>query len=275
MSPALSETPCQFGEGGRLLGMLTLPATRDPARPVVVVPNTGVEHRVGPNRLHVQLARALAAAGYVVLRFDTAGLGDSDPAPGAPANASQDLKTVLDGLEARGLGRRYALVGLCSGAHDAHQFARGADERLKAMFFIDGYTYPTPRFSRLLWRARLLHPLRSLQHLIARLRGPGLDAPAGLDTDFIVWPTAAEAAQDFRAFLDRGLSLAFLFTGDVQSSYLYREQHTDVFPELRGRVQTWFLPHIDHTLTRQRAREELIGLVRGWLDALPAKPGGC
>lgn len=272
MSPSLVETPCLFGEGGRLLGILTTPAVRDPSRPVVVVPNTGVEHRVGPNRLHVQLARALAAAGYFVFRFDTAGLGDSDPAPGQRADATQDLGIVLDGLEARGLGARFALVGLCSGAHDAHQFARSGDPRLKAMFFIDGYTFATPRFNRLLLGARLSHPLRSFQRLIARLRGPGLDAPLGLDTDFIVWPLEAEVRRDYQAFIDRGVSLAFLFTGDVQANYLYREQHTDVFPELRGQVQTWFLPHIDHTLTRQSAREELIALVRGWLDALPAKP---
>lgn len=268
MSVGLRETPFTFGEEGRLFGILTTPPVRDLGKLVVVIPNTGVEHRVGPNRLHVQLARALAAAGFHVLRFDISGLGDSDPPRGKSANASNDLRLALDSLQARGLGGRYALIGLCSGAHDSHQFAKD-EPRVEALLFIDGYTYPTPRFKRQLWWARFTHVGRSLKGAIKRIRAASQgDTPEGLDTDFVVWPPRGEVQADYARFIARGVSMAFVFTGDTQRSYLYAEQHSDVFPDLRGIARVWFLPHIDHTLTRRKARAELIVLVREWLSSV-------
>lgn len=269
MSASLRETAFTFGEQGRLFGILTNPPVRDAGKLVVVIPNTGVEHRVGPNRLHVQLARALAAAGFTVLRLDISGLGDSDPPRGKSANASDDLRLALDTLQARGLGERYALIGLCSGAHDSHQFAKG-DARVKALLFIDGYTYPTPRFKRQLWWARFTHVGRSLNGAVKRIRAASQgETPGGLDTDFVVWPPRDEVQGDYARFIARGVAMAFVFTGDTQRAYLYAEQHGDVFPELRRAARVWFMPHIDHTLTRRKARVELIALVREWLSAIP------
>src|SRR6185503_8792569 len=52
--------------------------------PVVLLSNAGATHHVGPNRLYVMAARALAAAGLRSLRLDLPGLGDN-PAPDAEA----------------------------------------------------------------------------------------------------------------------------------------------------------------------------------------------
>jgi len=60
---ALTEEPLHFGEGGRLFGILTLPADLPGnARelPVFVFLSAGLLHRAGPRRLHVHLARELA-----------------------------------------------------------------------------------------------------------------------------------------------------------------------------------------------------------------------
>ena len=57
--PVLTEEPLQFGEGGRLFGILTLPGMpprRAQELPVFVFLNAGLLHRVGPHRLHVRLA---------------------------------------------------------------------------------------------------------------------------------------------------------------------------------------------------------------------------
>ncbi len=271
MSADLRESPYTFGDDGRLFGILTRPGVVNADRPVIVIPNTGIEHRVGPNRLHVQLARALAAAGFCVFRFDISGLGDSDPPRGKSANASDDLKLALDSLGTRVTGAGFVLVGLCSGAHDIHQFGRD-DARVRGLLFIDGYTYSTPHFQRLLWTARLTHIGRSVRRLFARLgeklKPPAEDAPQGVDTDFVVWPPKAETQADYERMLARGAALGFVFTGDTQWAYLYADQHIDAFPLLRGKAQVWFLPHIDHTLTRRKAREELIALVRHWLQGL-------
>lgn len=268
MSSDLREQPLQFGENKRLFGILTLPAAPDSSRPVVVIPNTGFDHRVGPNRLHVQTARALAAAGYCVLRFDISGLGDSDGPSDKPASSLTDCRLALDALDARRLSIRYVVVAVCSGAHDGHQLCR-VDERVVGLFTIDGYAYRNRKFQRLAWQAKLLHPLRSLQNLAGRwLPRYRLVEPQGADAELIVWPPQEEVAVDYQRFLERQVHLAFLFTGDVQNLYLYAEQHYDVFPVLRGHAPLWFLPHIDHTLTRRSAREEMIRLIRQWLMSL-------
>lgn len=262
---ALKETPLRFGEQGRLLGVLTVPANAIPGQPTVLIPNTGLEHRVGPNRLHVQIARALAAAGYVSLRFDVAGLGDSDPPPGQSPSAVEDLRRAAEALIARRLGPQFVLIGLCSGAHDAHQFA-AVDDRVAGALFIDGYAYPTPKFKAIRWQQRLSQPGKLLRRL-----GGGRQAeeqPPGIEVDLFRHPPQAQAQADYERMLQRGAHLAFVYTGDVQYEYVYREQLLDAFPVLKGYAKVWYLPHSDHTLTRRQTREELIALARDWLTGL-------
>jgi hypothetical protein len=86
-SSAVREEALSFGDGGRLFGILSEPGRG--ARTAVIFLNADANHRVGPNRLYVSLARDLAARGYPAFRFDVGGLGDSGPAPGMAEN--QDL----------------------------------------------------------------------------------------------------------------------------------------------------------------------------------------
>src|SRR5262249_27402146 len=89
---SVRETPLFLpvaGEGSRsLFGIHTEPL--DPPRgkrsPMVLFLNAGAVHRVGPNRMYVDLARSWAEHGLTSLRLDLSGLGDSPPAPGAPEN---------------------------------------------------------------------------------------------------------------------------------------------------------------------------------------------
>src|SRR5262245_15533151 len=101
---AYTEEPLQFGEGGRLLGILTLPGMRaadERTRPVFVFLSAGLLHRVGPYRLHVRLGRELAQMGFGSLRVDVAGIGDSSPRTGLTNRESiaADFADVLGVLE--------------------------------------------------------------------------------------------------------------------------------------------------------------------------------
>lgn len=261
----LKEKILRFGDNQRLFGVLTLPDAISPALPVVVIPNTGVEHRVGPNRLHVQLARALANAGYATLRMDVSGLGESEPAAGQAPDGALDLQLALDLLQ-RSLGARgFALIGLCSGAHDAHQLAK-RDARVRAALFIDGYAYPTARHRRRRLLTKLLHPERAWRRVLNRLRPPAV-APPGFSLDIYNKPPQSETASDYARMIERGMQMAFLFSGDLESSYSYPQQHLDAFPLLHERVRIWHLPEADHTLTRRASREEVIARILAWLQS--------
>jgi pimeloyl-ACP methyl ester carboxylesterase len=122
-----NEVFCQFGVNG-LFGILCRPTNRISSElesrrtDVVVIPNAGGGHHVGPCNLHVCLARALADAGIASFRFDLRNLGDSvtgmPPTVDQPypREAWQDLSIVLDELHAEYGFSRFAVAGLCSGA---------------------------------------------------------------------------------------------------------------------------------------------------------------
>ena len=122
---SVREQSVQFGAGRRLFGVVTEPVdglgSRD--KPAIVLLNVGANHRVGPNRMYVSIARDLAARGFCCLRFDVGGLGDSKIAPGAQENrlyskdSVVDVKTAMTFLGETLDIHRFVLVGLCSGAY--------------------------------------------------------------------------------------------------------------------------------------------------------------
>jgi exosortase A-associated hydrolase 1 len=61
--------------GDQLLGIVAMP--EQPGKTGVVIVVGGPQYRVGSHRQFLLLSRALAAAGYPVMRFDHSGMGDS------------------------------------------------------------------------------------------------------------------------------------------------------------------------------------------------------
>ena len=146
----LTEEPLQFGQGGRLFGILTLPSmtSRNAQElPVFVYLTAGLLHRVGPYRLHVRLARELAQMGFSSLRVDLAGMGDSPPRPGLTNQQSvaADFEEILDVLESR-LGRLpLVLAGLCTGADNATSLTL-REPRVVGMVLLDPICFPDDGF---------------------------------------------------------------------------------------------------------------------------------
>lgn len=173
---ALTEEPLHFGEGGRLLGILTRPAAPPGnARklPVFVLLSSGLLHRVGPRRLYVHLARELARMGFSTLRVDLAGVGDSPPRPGLTNNQSvtADYGEIVSVLESR-LGRVSLVVGgLCSAADNAIKLAP-ADQRVIGMFLLDMVCFSDDRFSARAFVARYLTSRAAARAFIARYLNP-------------------------------------------------------------------------------------------------------
>jgi len=116
----MREQAILFGKSGSLVGIVTDPPEGGgEGLPGVLFLNSGLVHRVGMNRLHVDMARRLAAQGFVALRFDLSGLGDSavrdDHLPFAQSAVSE-TQEAMDYLAAARGCERFVLVGICSGA---------------------------------------------------------------------------------------------------------------------------------------------------------------
>ncbi|MCK8516796.1 alpha/beta hydrolase [Methylonatrum kenyense] len=117
----MREVVVHFGDNEALEAILTVPykATDNLDRPTFVFLNSGLLHRVGPNRLHVTMARELAVTGIRSLRLDLSGVGDSPASGGTHSIAERwagETVQAMDHLETRYGDSRFVLLGNCSGA---------------------------------------------------------------------------------------------------------------------------------------------------------------
>lgn len=115
-----------MGEPDALVGIVTLPeaAERDSEMPALLLLNSGTIHRIGPGRLYAKLARALARKGFLVLRFDLSGIGDSsarrdDPRP-PEARWPSEVQEAMDSLQEKYGVSQFGLTGICLGAKVAY-----------------------------------------------------------------------------------------------------------------------------------------------------------
>ena len=260
---------------GRLLSVLAEP-TQNTGKPVVLIPNTGVDHRVGPNRLHVHLCRAIANAGFPALRIDLSGMGDSSAPTGSQINSTKDLQAAMQELEAQGFGSRFIIAGLCSGANDAHLLAR-VDHRVVAMASIDGYAYPTWRFHLTYWLQRLGDPERIRRNWNNFWNRSSIDDDdkagfAAEQVEFFKQPSVEEMIRDLNLLMQRRVQLFYVYTGQVQHEYNYPTQLLDAFPALRkyDLLQLKYMAHADHTFSRAPMRTALIEMLLNWLKSVDA-----
>lgn len=138
----MREEAVLFGGKTALVGVITYP-TQARNYPAVLFLNAGGLHRVGPSRLYVDLARTLADSGFLVLRFDFSGFGDSDPRnDGMPftKSAVTDVRLAMDYLTTTKGIDRFILIGICSGADAAFGTAR-CDSRVAGAVLINGTGY--------------------------------------------------------------------------------------------------------------------------------------
>lgn len=157
MSARFVERVALLGPEQDQVAVVSDPATRHPEAVGVLLMNAGLIHRVGPNRLNVDLARHAASAGHVAMRLDLAGFGDSAPAVGGlrfEEGAVRDLRRGMDYLaETRGL-TRFVAAGLCSGADVSLKLA-AEDPRVEQAVLINPFSYET----RLFWLQGYAHRL--------------------------------------------------------------------------------------------------------------------
>jgi pimeloyl-ACP methyl ester carboxylesterase len=141
----IGEDAVLLGRSKSLVGIVNMPPVgpRSQKRPGVILLNSGIIHRVGPNRLYVKLARRLAQTGAVVLRFDLSSIGDSmvraDNLPFSKS-AVQETIDAMDYLtDTYGLDH-FVLIGICTGAVVSYDTAL-VDERVVGALLINAQGY--------------------------------------------------------------------------------------------------------------------------------------
>jgi hypothetical protein len=282
----MNEQTLQFGPDNALVG--TLASTDKPHAGLgALLFNAGVVPRIGPNRLNVRITRALAGHGIPAMRFDLSGRGDSAPARGMESYEQQaiaDLRAAMDLMTQRTGVRRFALMGLCSGAENAFHAAL-ADERVVGITLLDSYHFPTWRTSlnRFRQRARLQGGVvpATFAWLMRRLRphasghrhAPAVKHESSAATSFgSIRPTPAEFAARLKQLLDRGVAVDLLFSGSFVETYNYANQFRDVFGRygIVDRMKVEYQPDLDHTLSTAIMQQSMVARTLRWFGEVAA-----
>jgi pimeloyl-ACP methyl ester carboxylesterase len=279
---AASEEPLQFGEGGRMFGILTLPqrgVAGAQSSPVFVFLNAGVLHRVGPLRMYVRLARELARHGFASLRVDLSGVGDSPPRAGSSYRdqVAADFAAIEKVLEARLGCQEIIVAGLCSAADNAIRLAP-RHPRISGMVLFDPICFEDPGFRgrafRKLLADKLLHPVQTLVVLKRQatkfLKGKRRIDPLSLRD----LPDGDQMKEAFKCLRERQGHALSIFTSYATIYYNRPGQLAQVI-DLDGQDRTSteiFWPDVEHTYMLDVHRQRLIREVVAWATARFARP---
>jgi pimeloyl-ACP methyl ester carboxylesterase len=287
MMAGVRERVVRFGPHQSLVGILTSSKGAPADLPHVVFVNAGIIHRVGPNRLYVDMARAVAALGFSVLRFDLAGLGDSDANLGGGSlldSAMHDVRGAMDHLAETRQARKFLVFGLCSGANYA-MLTAFADPRVIGVMLIDP-TVARTRRSTMVHVVRRLRNMSTLRELVL-LRHPvfrrslgarsnaamsvvqAAEGQSGQRADVVV-PDMGEAGvrAALTQLIDRGVHMMIVFTGGVNHVYNYYGQLFDLLPgiDFRQQLTLEYMPDTDHTVSDASGRARFIVTLSEWLQ---------
>ncbi len=113
------------GTHGDAFGIVCRDPSAGPAPLALLLLSSGALPHTGPNRAWVDVSRRWAARGIPTVRLDLAGIGEArgeDPELRSDESTYQswrvdDVRRVLDQLEAATTAERFVLGGLCSGAN--------------------------------------------------------------------------------------------------------------------------------------------------------------
>ncbi len=292
------ETAIRFGPGHRLFGIVAEPVAPAPLeRPAILLLNVGADSHVGPHRMNVELARELASLGYLSLRFDVGGLGESPPAPGARENRLYDVNSVNDLRSAmtalgqlRGVSR-FVLVGLCSGAflayHTAVTDTRVVGQVLLNMFafewmegdpvapferriYLSSRSYARSLLDRNVWRRALRGEvdLRGIATVVAgRLLQRVVADVQELGSRFLGRRGQTRVERSFHALCDRGVQSLMVFGDsdgglDMVARYLGTDAHR---MSDRDGFAIEIAREIDHTFASIASQQRLRSFVARYL----------
>lgn len=272
------ERAVRFGPGGSLAGVLTVPLHAGAvAVPAVVILTAGVIHRVGPNRMHVRLARELARRGHLVLRFDLSGVGESDARADEPElerAIDRDIGDALSFLELECAVTSVVFFGMCSGANNALRYA-ATDTRVLGLAITDPAAFRTPWFYVVHYAQSLtrleswLNIITGRHPLIRRVlrRWRNVPPPAPTFSAAFPNPTREQVDASLTVLATREVDTLMVFTGGVKEQYNYGAQFRDTFPHhaRSGRVAVHFVPGADHTFSSELSKATLLTLVTEWL----------
>ncbi|MGD0506034.1 MAG: alpha/beta fold hydrolase [Steroidobacteraceae bacterium] len=294
-----TERPVFFGSDALLFGIVTRPPPEEIRRRAVILLNAGADHHIGASRVYVSMARRWAQHGYVVLRMDLAGLGDSGTRPGRaeddvfPQEALGDIRAAIEFLRTTYGVRDVTLAGLCSGAYHALRAAVAGlpvnrilminpqnyfwkpDESLKDLQLAEVVhnpgVYRERIFSVHAWKRMFTGRVNVLRIVKIYLQRPLLTAQSALRdiARHLHIRLPNDLGTELEALIARGVRVVFVFARGEPGIGLLKLQAGSSVKRLAERCRIHTISSGDHVFTQSGPRAAMEKIVSDELFARP------
>ena len=270
-----------------LVGILAVPEGATASTGVVVIVG-GPQYRAGSHRQFVLLSRALAAAGYPVLRFDYRGMGDSGGDLRDFADVSMDIASAINTLLTQVTSLRgVALWGLCDGASAALLYLHATqDIRVRGLCLLNPWVRSEASLAKTHVKHYYLQRLKQKEFWTKLARGGVAGkALAGLVRNLkvaLAHRSILHNADAERPFQQRMAQAWMSFDGAIMlvlsgADYTATEFSDQISssPEWRGalnmnRLRQHTVPDADHTFSRMELKAVVATHAKRLLEELNA-----
>lgn len=272
--------------GARLVGIVTTPSTLRSKLGVLIVVG-GPQYRVGSHRQFVLLARALAARGFAVMRFDCSGMGDSSGSALSFTDRDRDVRAAIDAFIATVPEiREIAIWGLCDAASAALIYAP-QDARVTRLVLLNPWVRSDAGLARThlkhYYSARLLDRefwrglFRGRVGVGRALRGLGSTLVQALERSGRASRRGSNASGQALSFQQRmargwkrfGGDILLICSGDdlTAREFVDHAASDALWKGLLGqvRVTRCDFPEADHTFSRAAWRDRVATWTADWL----------
>jgi alpha-beta hydrolase superfamily lysophospholipase len=294
-----SERPVFLGADALVFGIVTEPPASEIRRRGVILLNAGADHHIGASRLYVSMARHWAQHGYVVLRMDLAGLGDSGTRPGRvdddvfPQEALDDIRAAIEFLRGRYGVRDVTVAGLCSGAYHALRAAVAGlsvdrilmvnpqnyfwkpGETLQGLQLVEVVrnpgVYRERVFSLAAWKRMVTGRVNVLRIVKIYLQRPLLATESTLRdiARRLHFRLPNDLGTELEEVVARGVRVVFVFSRGEPGIDLLKLQAGNSVKRLAGRCRIHTINGGDHVFTRSGPRAMMEKIVSDELFARP------
>jgi pimeloyl-ACP methyl ester carboxylesterase len=285
--PRYAEHPVRFGVEARLFGIVTACVGASRRVPAIILLNAGADYHVGASGMYVAFARRWVRYGYLVLRMDLAGLGDSQTRTGQsdddvfPPDAMDDVNAAIEFLRGTYDVSSITVAGLCSGAYHALR-AGTAGLPVSRILMINPQNYYWNDGMELgdIQAAELVRNPSLYRSRLFSYAGWGRLLAGQVNVSYIlkiffnrIWLDLTSKARQLARFLHirltndlgwelqrlarRGVKLVFFFAKDEPGLGLLRIQAGNILEKIEDQCRIVVLPSGDHVFSKYGDRSRL------------------
>ena len=270
----IKERIFRYGEHSQGTGILTLPDNLKDA-PLVVLLNAGVLGRSEPYRLNVLAARSLAQIGYISLRVDLSGNGETPERKGMIERESVALDWhYIKKATIPLIGERKSIImGLCSGADNGIKIA-ATDPTVIGLILLDAVSKQDNYFTirTLVNKLTNTSKLKKIPQKISALFSRALTKETIVDAisvdDLRDEPSDLDLSRCFSRLAANNGRILAIFTSHAVAHYNQPGQFSRALniKGLEAICQEFFWPEVQHIFPIQEHRDRLLATIVAWGD---------